>query len=335
MVKRMILSLVLFGVGVPARAQSAAPVPVTVDNFVRTLTDKTFGMSSFGKITHRRELFPIAQQATGRPNRDTLYSGGVFDLDAGPVAIALPDPGKRYMSLQVIDEDEYTPLVVYGAGSYTITREQVGTRYAMAAIRTLVDPTIPSDLDQAHALQDAVKVEQKNPGRFEVPNWDQASHKKVRDALLVLCTTVPDSKGMFGPRDQVDPVRHLIWTGCGWGGLPEKDATYLPITPARNDGVVIYRLSVGDVPVDAFWSVSVYNLQGFFEPNKYNAYTLNNLTAKKNANGSTTIQFGGCDGKIPNCLPTTRGWNYIVRLYRPRAEILNGQWKFPEAQPVS
>jgi hypothetical protein len=106
-------------------------------------------MYSFGRITHMRELFPIGQQATGRPNRDTLYSLGVFDLDAGPVTITLPDPGKRYMSLQVIDEDEYTPLVVYGAGSYTITGEQVGTRYAMASIRTLVDATIPTDLDRA------------------------------------------------------------------------------------------------------------------------------------------------------------------------------------------
>jgi hypothetical protein len=29
------------------------------------------------------------------------------------------------------------------------------------------------------------------------------------------------------------------------------------------------------------------------------------------------------------------GWNYMVRLYRPRPEILNGTWKFPEAQPVN
>ena len=49
--------------------------------------------------------------------------------------------------------------------------------------------------------------------------------------------------------------------------------------------------------------------------------------------GSVTIQFGGCDGQTPNCLPTMNGWNYMVRLYRPRPEILNGTWKFPEAQP--
>ena len=50
--------------------------------------------------------------------------------------------------------------------------------------------------------------------------------------------------------------------------------------------------------------------------------------------GFDSCPFGGCDGKIPNCLPIMPGWNYIVRLYRPRAGILNGTWTSPEAQPV-
>ncbi|HEX3601873.1 MAG TPA: hypothetical protein VHU84_17100 [Lacipirellulaceae bacterium] len=60
----------------------------------------------------------------------------------------------------------------------------------------------------------------------------------------------------------------------------------------------------------------------------------NNVTAKRNADDAVNIQFGGCDGKTPNCLPIMPGWNYIVRLYRPRAEILDGNWKFPDAQPA-
>ena len=68
--------------------------------------------------------------------------------------------------------------------------------------------------------------------------------------------------------------------------------------------------------------------------NEYDAYSVNNITAKKRADGSVADQFGGCDGKIANCLPTMPGWNSMLRLYRPRAEILNGTWKFPEAQPV-
>jgi len=88
------------------------------------------------------------------------------------------------------------------------------------------------------------------------------------------------------------------------------------------------------VPVDGFWSVTVYNAQGYLQANPYNTYSLNNLTAKRNDDGSVAIQFGGCDGKIPNCLPTTQGWNYTVRLYRPRSEILDGNWTFPEPQPL-
>lgn len=91
---------------------------------------------------------------------------------------------------------------------------------------------------------------------------------------------------------------------------------------------------IKDVPVDGFWSISVYNAKGYYEKNPYNAYTLNNLTAKKNDDGSIHVQFGGCDGQIPNCLPTAPGWNHMVRLYRARPEILDGKWKFPEAQPA-
>jgi hypothetical protein len=106
-------------------------------------------------------------------------------------------------------------------------------------------------------------------------------------------------------------------------------------TPAKNDGATIHRLNVKDVPVDGFWSISLYNAEGFFEPNNLNAYTINNITATQSTDGSVAVQFGGCDGKIPNCLPIVAGWNYMVRLYRPRPEILDGTWKFPQAQPVT
>jgi hypothetical protein len=315
-------------------------VTVTADNFIRAETDLYFGNSvsegGFGKLFHRREPMSIEHQTVIRANRDTLYSSGVFDLDAGPVTITLPDPGKRFMSLMVIDEDQYVPSVSYGPGDHTLSREKIGTRYAMAAIRTLVDPNDSKDVQQVHALQDAIMVTQPGgPGRFEVPAFDRASQTKVRDALLALASTLPDAKGMFGARGQVDPIRHLIGTAFGWGGNPEREAFYVTVTPSKNDGTTVYRLNVKDVPVDAFWSISLYNAEGYFEPNPQNAYSLNNLTAKKDPDGSVTVQFGGCDGKAANCLPIMKGWNYVVRLYRPRAEILNGEWTFPEPEPAA
>ncbi|TBN53501.1 DUF1254 domain-containing protein [Hansschlegelia quercus] len=327
-----------------AQAQTASPaaadasVLVTADNFPRAESDLYFANivkdGGLGKFVHRREPAAIDNQTVIRLNRDTLYSAAVFDLDAGPVAVTLPNAGGRFMSLQVIDEDQYTPMVVYGAGATRLSRETTGTRYALVAIRTLVDPSDPGDVKDVHALQDAITVEQASVGSFEIPRWDQASQKKVREALLALGSTLPDLSNMFGTKDQVDPVRRLIGSASAWGGNPSKEATYLNFTPAKNDGTTIYRLTAKDVPVEGFWSISLYNAQGYYEQNALNAYSINNITAKKSDDGSVTVQFGGCDGKVSNCLPIMAGWNYLVRLYRPRTEILDGSWKFPEPQPA-
>jgi len=320
--------------------QSMAAEPVTVDNFQVAESDLYFGSAikdagGLGKFHHRREPMQIDHQAVIRANRDTLYSAAVFDLNAGPVTVTLPDAGSRFRSLQVINEEHYVVgKVEYAAGDYNYDKEKAGTRYVLIGIRTLVDPNDASDLEKVHALQDAIKATQASPGTFDVPNWDQESQKKVRDALLTLGSTIPDFKGAFGTKEAVDPVRHLIGTALGWGGNPDKDATYLNVTPPNNDGTTVYRLNVKDVPVDGFWSVSLYNAEGYYEKNEFNAYSVNNITATKGDGGEVDIQFGGCDGKIANCLPIMKGWNYTVRLYRPRAEILDGSWKFPEPQPV-
>ena len=151
--QRMICALgvtLAFGGSAMAQAPKGDPVPVTVDNFVRAESDLYFGGilkdsgGALGKFNHRRELASIDNQTVIRLNRDTLYSSAVFDLDAGPVTITMPDAGKRFMSLMVINEDHYAPVVVYGAGTHIFTREKVGTRYIAAAVRTLVNPADPS-----------------------------------------------------------------------------------------------------------------------------------------------------------------------------------------------
>lgn len=322
----------------PDSASSKPTVLVTADNFNRAESDMYFAVSvkdagGTGQIFHHRELMPIDHQTIIRANRDVLYSSGVFDLDAGPVTITLPDPGKRFMSMMSVDEDQYSETV-YAPGVFTFTKEKVGTRYVMLAARTFIDPNDPNDAQKAHQLQDAIKIEQANKGSFEIPNWDKVSQQRIHDSLVAVAKTLPDTKRTFGTKSEVDPARHLVGTATGWGGNAEKDAMYLTVVPAQNDGKTIHKLTVKDVPVDGFWSISVYNKEGYFEKNDLNKYSLNNVTAKKNADGSVTVQFGGCDVNSTNCLPITPGWNYWTRLYRPQAKILDGSWKFPEAQPV-
>jgi len=312
---------------------------VTADNFSRAESHSYFrrtmaGAGGIGRLFRRRELEPIDHQIVIRANRDTLYAAGVFDLDAGRVTITLPDTGERFASMIVIDEDQYALGTFYAPGSFKVGRGDVATRYVLIGIRIFVDPTDAADMQRVHALQDAIQVEQRSEGGFDAPNWDPDSQKKVRDALLILAATLPDTRGMFGPRGRVDPIRHLIGSATGWGGNAERDALYLTVVPAKNDGKTIHTLTIkGEVPVDAFWSVSVYGADGFFHRNDRDAYSLNNISAVQDADGSVTIQFGGCDGNVANCLPIQPGWNYWVRFYRPRAEILDGSWKFPEAKP--
>lgn len=225
-------------------AQANDTVPVTPDNFARAESDRYFGavvaQGGFGQFHHHRGPMAIDRQTVIRPNRDTLYSAAVFDLDAGPVTITLPDAGQRYMSMQVINEDHYVSRVVYGQGTYSLSREQAGTRYVMVGVRTLFNPQQPEDFDQVHALQDAIKAEQASSGNFKVPDWDPISQKKVRDALVQLGSTVPDTQRMFGSREQVEPVRHLIGSATAWGGNPQKDALYLTVTPPQNNLSLIH-----------------------------------------------------------------------------------------------
>ena len=312
-------------------------VPVTVSNFIRAETDLYFGRTAksggFGKLSHRRAMAAVDKQDVVRMNRDTIYSSGVFDLEASPLTVSLPDAGMRFMSMQVVSQDHYTIEVVYQPGRHTYSRERVGTRYVLIIVRILANPEDLDDMAAANSLQDAIAVQQTSAGTFEAPNWEQASQDRIRAALDVLGAA--GGLGVkFGTREEVDPVAHLIATAIGWGGNPDSAAVYQGGFPKQNDGRTVHTLTVHDVPVDGFWSISVYNARGYFEKNDRGAYSLNNLTAKPNRDGSVTVWFGGCTNDSVNCLPITPGWNYTVRLYRPHKPILDGTWKFPEATPL-
>lgn len=168
------LSLTMIS-GASAQADPAASqvVPVSPDNFVRAETDMYFGSfvrdGALGKFSHTREPASIDHQTVIRLNRDTLYSFATFDLDAGPVTVTLPDAGKRFWSVQVVDQDQYTPRVIYEPGTHRFTRQEIGTRYMALLMRILVDPTSAEDVKAVHALQDKVTVQQAGPGKFEVP----------------------------------------------------------------------------------------------------------------------------------------------------------------------
>lgn len=329
MKSRILLALSMLLVS--AVAAAAEPQTVNVGNFVRAETDgyavKNSNNGQVGVFHHNRTPVEVDKQTVIRMNRDTLYSSAVFDLTT-PVTITLPDAGDRFRSMLVINQDHYVKGVEYAAGDYTLTQDQVGSRYVQVFIRHFIDANDPADLDKAHALQDAITVKQDNVGTLDLPDWDSTSRDAVRGLLNQLATHQDPKAVAFGDKDEVDPVAHLIGTAAGWGANPPSAAIYVFGAPQDASGKTAYTLTLKDVPVDGFWSVIVYNKDGFFEAPVEQA-SLNSVTAKPEADGSFVIRFGG-DASQTNFLRTMEGWTYVVRLYRPRAELENGTWKVPD-----
>ena len=307
---------------------------VNVSNYVRAETDvaikRIYDIVGLSTWLHLRVPTPIDQQKVIRMNQDTLYSGAVLDLSKSATVI-MPETGGRYQSLQVINQDHYS-YAKTEPGRYELTQEKVGSQYAYLTARTFVDANDPNDLSVTNEFQDAIKIEGGGSGPPDIPDWNLEQMMTAREALNTLAKLGASNVGAFGTREEVDPIRHLIFAAAGWGGLPNKQ-TIADLGLVENNDGTPHVLTAKDVPVRAFWSVIVYDAKGFIPENDLGIYSYNNVTAKPNADGSITIHFGGDEDQI-NYLPIDKGWNYAIRMYEPGQEILDGSWTFPKIVPV-
>ena len=312
---------------------------ITIQNLMRAESDTMFRLTmqtnhiDVGEIAHVREVASAnAPQPVIRPNQDTMYSAAVVDLSK-PVTVTLPKGDGRFQSVLVISQDHYN-FAYASPGAHELTEDEVGTRFALLLFRTFVDAGDPDDTPRAHAMQNGIVIKGGGKGPFEAPDWDLEALAAARKAVNDLAAAVGlESSKSFGRRGEIDPLDHLIGL-AGWAGQPATTAEAFLDAVDMNDGKTPYVVTVRDVPVDAFWSITVYDADGFLAPNDLNRNSYNNTSATPNDDGSYTIHFGACeDGRI-NCIPITPEWNYTVRLYKPRAEILDGSWTFPRIEPA-
>jgi hypothetical protein len=153
-------------------------------------------------------------------------------------------------------------------------------------------------------------------------------------------TYPPASLGDFG---QDYAFRAAIALG-GLAALPRVEAMYLRPAGEQN-GVFLsdkpYRFSLpAEVPVDAFWSLSMYEALGdgqlFFTDNPLKRYAMGDRTKglKRRADGGVDIWISRTDPggeKTSNWLPAPKTGTYAVtwRGYLPKPALLNGQWRMP------
>lgn len=310
-------------------------VIVNVDNFARAETDTMMSRmlklsGAVNAIYHDRQLASLDEQPVIRQNRDTLYSFAIVDISGG-AAFTLPPFGDRYVSVMIINQDHFINRVLHEPGTHELTVEEFGTDYVVLAARILFDPTDVDDIAEVHRIQSGMRLDAGSAVPFAPPSVDAASHKKTRDHLLALAQGLAGYSKSFGRADTVDPVHHLLGTASGWGGLPDDEAQYVSLFPGVAPGR--FRITLRDVPADAFYSVSVYNGDGYFEPGPSGVTNVNSVSGVTGDDGSLTVWLGDFGDDRPNQIPTPEGWNLLIRLYRPRLDEL-AAWSPPTVERV-
>lgn len=267
---------------------------VNVDNWVWAESARMFAGQlaksgcAVNEWDHNRTPTPIDAQNVIRMQRDTFYSSAIVDISEG-ATVTLPDAGNRYMSLMVLNEGHYINAIYHDVGTYELTVDEFDTPYALLVLRTFVDPDDPEDVAAVHALQDQLVVVAASSKPYVYPGYDEDSRSATHKALLVLGEGIRDSSRFFGKKEDVDQTRHMIGAAVGWGGLPEEEAYYMSESEPKPVGR--FTLTLRDVPFDGFWSLSIYNRDGFFEANPYNSNGANNVTAVADEDGTVTLNL--------------------------------------------
>jgi hypothetical protein len=123
----------------------------------------------------------------------------------------------------------------------------------------------------------------------------------------------------------------------GLGANPPEDAVYMNCAADSAgealDGSRNYRIHFakdGMPPVRAFWSITMYGLDGFFVANPIDRFAIGDRDALKfNADGSLDIYISH-EERADNWLPAPAGaFNLSLRLYWPSEAILAGRWTPP------
>ena len=318
--------------------QSDTVVPVTKENYSEAETQTVFAKyiadvatatctGGLGTILNLQKAADPKDRTVIRINFDTLYSWLILDLTT-PATFTLPQTNGRYQSAMVVNGQGYV-YVEKDPGDYTLTEDEVGSRYALVAFRTGVNIQDPEDVAQAQALQAKLSVSQAKTGEYIQPNkWDLEQMMALRAAYNEERNeTGVKSESLYGRPGEVTPEQNNMGVAVGIGGLPKEGAVYLFYTPSSSEP---QTLTLNDVPNgdNAFWSLTVYDKDGFPVGENFN---VNSAFAKTNESGDVVLNLGG-DSKQDNYLEIYPGWNATFRIYNPKPAYFDGSWVRPELE---
>jgi hypothetical protein len=305
-------------------------------------------------------LIKAGEDKVVRTNNDTFYKAALVVLDQGPVTLRSDAPSDdRFSSFQLMDDRNVNYRnVIRPSGAYILFRGQrpesvegeaieVPSSFSVVLVRVEVkDKDDLADLSAAEAVFGGISIE--GPDIASFPKLDllskysdevaEAANRKLDETLA----NEPFAETVVGPGKElgvdVPYLSHSAGTKGGWGGPGPEHSTYEFIFTDADGKTLVgangtYQLTTTAPPVDAFWSITVYdtNRGGFLHPNKDDRYHINGTTAVPNDDESYTFNFKtACEPGDLNCLEVPEGrFDLASRYYLPKEEIVSGGWQIP------
>ncbi len=305
-------------------------IAVTEENYKVAESDYTFnGVVKYvgtNKWMHENGLAPLDQQKVVRQNRDTIYSYYIADVSEG-ATITLPEsPDGRYISAMVIQNDHYIEQVFTTPGTHKVDSK---TDFVAFTVRIQVNPYDPDDMDVVRSLQAQIKIDNPSKREHVLPNYDLDQMVALRNKLVEEGQKFGSLNNMQGKRDEIDPRMHLLGTALGYGLFPDKNAQYISFFPkgAIASADVCSKATFYPPPINknGFYSITMYGDDGYI---KNENSVLNRYNLKYKEDGSFEVHFGNCPKDVENHLPTTKGWNFLLRAYEPKLEQMK-DFKLP------
>lgn len=313
----------------------------TVDNYAVYETSRQYlknqelvGVNTF---RHKRELTPTDEQDVVRMNRDTYYSMAVINVSKG-ATVTLPEiPEGKYMSMEVITEDHRIQPMQYGSGTFDLSTHIGDHVYVIIRI----DATFTKD--EVHKIQDQMSIDAKAEGEFTAMQVDEKSFEEVETSLKKEMPTIlkrdgaQATFGMFtSPEDASKEMftkeKYAVGAAIGWGGAQLEDNIYEISGNFPTD--TCHQVTFEDPKNQAFWSVTVYNKQGFMFDDVAN---VSSNTADKNADGTYTLSFGCGDGAVNNIKTEndSGAFNLGFRHYIPSQKVRDGFRVLPSVKAIN
>jgi hypothetical protein len=311
-----------------------------------------------------RGLLKAGEDDVVRSNNDTVYRMAWIYLGDGPVVLESASPSeKRFTSFQLQDDRNANYRnIIQPAGRYTlyfgerpktVSGEAVEVPSLLSAVIVRIevkDKNDSADLDDALAVFDGITIEGPAISQFPVVDvlsgFDEQVVQEADKRMQEAKKTVPYREMIAAPGQEpgkdVSYLNFATGTKEGWGGPATSHSAYESMytddTGATLEGSAgEYVLVTEEPPVNAFWSVTVYDsTTGRLHPNDADRYHINNTTAIRDESGTFTFHFKlSCKETDQNCLEVPAGpFDVAARYYLPEPEIMNGEWTMPHPARV-